>query len=188
VRVQLLGDMSGTRNGQQWPPRGSTVDLPDDEALPLVQTRMARPVVDAPEQSVAVVLPVEDVRVVDRAAGGRPHGRGHLEAAAGVTAPVLLAGVRDWVCPNCATTDRTDARVGNRFHACAGLKGITAPLVAAGVRVKVEAREREDYVGRDMVQTDGDGRPVMSVVTTRDDGEDVAVLAPCATGSLRAGR
>jgi hypothetical protein len=26
---------------------------------------------------------------------------------------------------------------------------------------------------------------VMSVVTTRDDGQDVAVLAPCATATLR---
>jgi hypothetical protein len=53
-------------------------------------------------------------------------------------------------------------------------------MLPAGVAGKVEARDREDYVGRDMVQTDGEGRPVMSVVTTRDDGTDVAVLAPCA--------
>jgi hypothetical protein len=57
-------------------------------------------------------------------------------------------------------------------------------MVPAGTSCKVEAREREDYVAGDMVQTDGDGRPVMSVVTTRDDGTDVAVLAPAATGSL----
>jgi hypothetical protein len=57
-------------------------------------------------------------------------------------------------------------------------------MVPAGTSCKVEALEREDYVAGDMVQTDGDGRPVMSVVTTRDDGTDVAVLAPAATGSL----
>jgi hypothetical protein len=57
-------------------------------------------------------------------------------------------------------------------------------MVPAGTSCKVEALEREDYVAGDMVQTDGDGRPVMSVVTTRDDGTDMAVLAPTATGSL----
>jgi hypothetical protein len=54
-------------------------------------------------------------------------------------------------------------------------------MVPDGTRCKVEAAEREDYVGKEMVQTDGEGRPVMSVVTTRDDGQDCAVLAPCAT-------
>jgi hypothetical protein len=34
-----------------------------------------------------------------------------------------------------------------------------------------------------MVQTDGDGRPFMRVEVTRDDGNDVAVLAPCATAN-----
>jgi hypothetical protein len=59
-------------------------------------------------------------------------------------------------------------------------------MVPDGLRCKVEAVEREDYVGKEMVQTDGDGRPVMAVVTTRDDGNDVAVLAPCATARLEA--
>jgi hypothetical protein len=44
----------------------------------------------------------------------------------------------------------------------------------------VEAVEREDYVGKEVVTTDGEGRPVMAVETTRDDGNDVAVFAPCA--------
>jgi hypothetical protein len=101
---------------------------------------------------------------------------------------VLLAAEQHWVCPNCTATDVTylppDA-VASRFHACKGLKGLTAPMVPAGVRCKVEAVERDDYVAGEMVQTDGDGRPVMRVETTRDDGNDVAVLAPCATASLR---
>jgi hypothetical protein len=103
-----------------------------------------------------------------------------------MAAPVLLGdGRRAWSCPNCDMTDVTPAHVGNRFHTCPGLKGLTAPLVPAGTKAKVEARDREDYVGRDMVQTDGDGRPVMSIVTEREDGQDVAVLAPCATATLR---
>jgi hypothetical protein len=59
--------------------------------------------------------------------------------------------------------------------------GLTTPFVPAGTRCKVESRDREDYVGREQVQTDGEGRPVMAVVTTRDDGQDCTVYAPAAT-------
>lgn len=89
-----------------------------------------------------------------------------------------------WECPNCNATDVThETQPHTRYHACRGLKGLTAPMVIAGTRAKVEAREREDYVGGELVTTDGEGRPIMSVVTTRDDGQDCAVFAPCATAS-----
>jgi hypothetical protein len=95
--------------------------------------------------------------------------------------PVLLAPEQRWVCPNCTATDVTrEAAPHSRFHACRGLRGLTAPMVPAGTRCKVEALEREDYVGREHVTTDGEGRPVMAVETTRDDGTDRAVFAPCA--------
>lgn len=91
-----------------------------------------------------------------------------------------------WVCPNCSLTGVTrEANPHTRFHACAGLKGLTAPMVQEGVRCKIEAREREDYVGGEDVQTDGEGRPIMSVVTTRDDGQDAVVYAPTAHGGAR---
>jgi hypothetical protein len=99
---------------------------------------------------------------------------------------LLLATERHWVCPNCtvrARTTRPDAPV--PYHACKGLRGLTAPLVPAGTRCKVEAVERQDYAGGELVQTDADGRPYMSVITTRDDGQDCAVLVPTATGSAR---
>jgi hypothetical protein len=57
--------------------------------------------------------------------------------------------------------------------------------VPAGTRAKVETVERGDWVGRELVQTDGNGRPVMAIRTTRDDGIDCTVLAPCATVSVR---
>lgn len=38
--------MSGTRDGVDWPPRGSVVDLPDAEAIQLCDGGMARPVVE----------------------------------------------------------------------------------------------------------------------------------------------
>jgi hypothetical protein len=64
VIVQLLGDISGTRNGLDWPPRGSVVDLPDEEAIRLCEQQMARPYVEVTEAR-AVVIPVEDRRSLD---------------------------------------------------------------------------------------------------------------------------
>ncbi len=66
------------------------------------------------------------------------------------------------------------------MHPCRGMAGLMIPLVPAGQRCKVEAVEREDYIGDELVQTDGNGRPVMSVITTRDDGQDCTVYAPTA--------
>lgn len=93
-----------------------------------------------------------------------------------------LAVRQDWSCPNCKLATTTQGTfLPNRFHACPRLRGITAPMVIAGTSAKVEARVREDYVGSERVTLDDTGRPVMSVVTTRDDGQDVAVFAPLAT-------
>lgn len=91
-----------------------------------------------------------------------------------------LRGEQRWSCPNCPTTDLTPGHVTNRFHACPGLKGLTAPLVLDGTDCKVEAVEREDYVGSEDVRLDGEGRPVMSVVTIRDDGQDCVAFAATA--------
>ena len=69
------------------------------------------------------------------------------------------------------------------MHLCAALGGLAAPLVPEGTRPYKLARvDREDYVGREVVQRDEDGRPAMATEITRDDGTDRAVLAPCATG------
>lgn len=86
-----------------------------------------------------------------------------------------------WVCPNCDATDITfEAEPHTRFHRCRGLRGLEAPMVPEHVECKVEAHLREDYVGKESVTLDGDNRPVMSVTTTRDDGQDCAVFAPTA--------
>jgi hypothetical protein len=77
--------------------------------------------------------------------------------------------------------DVTPAGLPNRFHTCRALGGITAPLVADGSGVRVRAVEREDYVGKEIVQYDDNGRPIMAVITDRPDGSnDVVVLAPTA--------
>jgi hypothetical protein len=68
--VQLLITLTGTRNGEDWPPLGGLMDLPDDEAEGYVRNGYARyaerpvpaPEEDAladPEPEEAVVAPEE---------------------------------------------------------------------------------------------------------------------------------
>lgn len=100
---------------------------------------------------------------------------------------VLITPEQRWECPNCPVTEVTVGQP-NRFHRCSGLRGLVVALVPAGTRCKIEAVEREDYVRREDVQLDRDGRPVAATVTTRDDGTDVAVYAPTARMEGRAAR
>lgn len=94
---------------------------------------------------------------------------------------------RSWHCPECGKTDQTrDDGTGQRWHTCPKLRGLAAPMVLAGVKAKLELREREDYVGDELVQRDPElRRPVMSIVTTRDHGQDTVVLAPTARANAR---
>lgn len=92
---------------------------------------------------------------------------------------MILTAEQRWVCPNCTATAVT-AGAENRFHPCTGLAGLLAPMVREGTRVSVRAVVREDYIGREDVRYDGEGRPVMAVVTERDDGMDRVVFAPAA--------
>lgn len=104
----------------------------------------------------------------------------HLIPPPRTNVPILKPEQR-WECPNCTATDVThESQPHTRFHECRGLKGLTAPFVPAGTRCKVEAKEREDYIGDEEVTYDGDSRPIMRVETTREDGNDVAVFAPLA--------
>jgi hypothetical protein len=102
-----------------------------------------------------------------------------------MTAPILHVQ-QEWYCAFCPQTDVTsEARPHSRLHACPGKAGITMPFVRVGTKAKVEVREREDYVGQELVRVDANGRPIMSVVTTRDDGMDTIVFAPAARASLK---
>jgi hypothetical protein len=87
-----------------------------------------------------------------------------------------------WECANqCGSTAQTgDDKT--PMHPCKNMAGLMAPLVLLGTKAKVEAVERQDFIGREQVQTDANGRPVMAVVTTRDDGQDCTVFAPTAHG------
>jgi hypothetical protein len=100
-----------------------------------------------------------------------------------MSVPSLVLVTR-WWCPNCDVTDTTRGPVPNRFHTCAGLHMLTAPLVPAGTSCKVEAEERADYLAGEIQATGDDGRPYMAVRTTRADGEDLAVNAGLARARL----
>lgn len=74
-----------------------------------------------------------------------------------------------------------------RYHVCRGrdgTAGMTVPMTRAGVRCDVRAVERQDYIGRDDVQLNADGRPVMAVTIEREDGQDAAAYLPCATAKV----
>lgn len=98
-----------------------------------------------------------------------------------MNAALLSPPEHRWACPNCTHTDVTvETEIHTRFHSCRGLRGLSVPMVEAGTRCKIEAVERGDYIRGEQVQTCGEGRPVMAVLVTRDDGQDCAVYAPLA--------
>lgn len=94
---------------------------------------------------------------------------------------VILGSELHYGCPNCTAQLKLEQLPTKPLlHPCRGLKGLMAPMVRDGIGCKVEAVERDDYIGKDLPQTDGEGRPVMSIVTTRDDGTDCQVMVPTA--------
>jgi len=104
-----------------------------------------------------------------------------------VNVPLLKVPYEDWQCPNCGLSERIQALPPNatRFHTCPKLHMLTAPLVRTGSDCTVEAVDREDYVGREIIHQADDGRAYMSVRTRYADGhEDLAVNAPVAQGRL----
>lgn len=113
--------------------------------------------------------------------------RGVLSGPAGRDAAAQLpdaAAVTDWWCPQCDSAARTyDSRL--PMHPCHGLGGLMTPLIPVTSKGESRKVEREDYVGRQSVQLDTDNRPVMSVVTTRDDGEDCTIYAPCVSMAVK---
>jgi hypothetical protein len=55
VRVVLKVDITGLRDGVEWPARGQVVDLPDAEAVDLLNAGLARSVSDErPVESAAI--------------------------------------------------------------------------------------------------------------------------------------
>lgn len=102
---------------------------------------------------------------------------------------VLLDPTKHWQCPSCGLQHVTkEPRPHVPMHPCRALRGVLAPFVEVHGHelrkhsVRHVVNEREDYVGGELVRTDGEGRPVMSIVTERADGSnDCHVFAPTAT-------
>ena len=88
--------------------------------------------------------------------------------------------MKDWYCPNCDALARTYSEK-LPYHECPKLAGVMSPLILVGTKAKIVAVERQDYIGGDLVQVDANGRPIMSVVTTRDDGQDCVTFPATAT-------
>lgn len=99
--------------------------------------------------------------------------------------PILEVQPTFWYCPACHREDATKiAAPHSHYHQCAKLKGAWVPFVEQGVKAGIRVNRRGDYVGNDLVTVDGEGQPVMSVTTQRNDGEDCTIFAPCATAKI----
>ena len=68
MKVKLKVDMSGTRDGYDWPARGAVVDLPPEEAAGLCDAGMADPVADKAKPEQATVPDDAEQRAAARAA------------------------------------------------------------------------------------------------------------------------
>ena len=92
-----------------------------------------------------------------------------------------ITPITEWYCPQCGATDQTqEARPHDRFHVCPKLRYMSTPMVRKGTAAKIELHEREDYVGGENGAAVNEGRPVMNMETTRDNGTDLRVYAPTA--------
>lgn len=103
-----------------------------------------------------------------------------------MSAPIALGGlpVHEWECPSCDRRSITRELVPQaRSHACTGRLGLQVPMVPKGARARHVVREREDYIGKELVQLAPDsGRPVMAVETHHGSGRvDAVIYAPTAT-------
>lgn len=99
----------------------------------------------------------------------------------------LLMVTEEWSCPNCPARETTRGLPANaaRYHNCPGLHSLSAPLIRAGVRCKVTAEERQDYLNGDLQATGDDGKAYMAVRTTYDDHDDLLVNAGLARAEMR---
>lgn len=90
----------------------------------------------------------------------------------------------NWSCAKCSAWARTvDDKLPH--HPCPGMAGLMVPLVREGVKAKLIVNEREDFIKRELVQYDANGRPVMSVTTVTDEGESCSVFAPTVNVNVR---
>jgi hypothetical protein len=94
-------------------------------------------------------------------------------------AVILEVPEKHWECPSCGIQHVTkELRPHTPMHNCKSLNGLVAPYVEViGSELKkniVRHRliEREDYVGKEIVRTDANGRPFTAIYTERSDGSN----------------
>lgn len=78
VKVEMVGSITGTRNGEPWPARGEAIELPSAEAAMLIRQGMAKEADDAS----AVSEPDEGTTTGESGSEGEPTAREALEAEA----------------------------------------------------------------------------------------------------------
>lgn len=82
MKIRLKVDVSGTRNGVPWPPRGSVIDLPDAEAVEYCAAGMAVPVAEKPVEEHAVDDDATEERETPLTTDTGPGRRGRGKSAA----------------------------------------------------------------------------------------------------------
>lgn len=60
MKLIITADISGTRDGDDWPKRGEEIDVPEEEGLNLLLTGLARPAGESVELAVAPPAEVSD--------------------------------------------------------------------------------------------------------------------------------
>lgn len=71
MRVRMKVDVSGSRDGQDWPPRGGVIEVPEQEGAELCRSGMAEPVAE-PLREERAVAPEPEVRESTPKKRGRP--------------------------------------------------------------------------------------------------------------------
>lgn len=90
MKVKMKVDISGTRDGWPWPPRGEVVEVADQEGVDLCAAKMAEPVAD---DDVKVTTPPEpELRAAPPLSGPGSGVKAWREHAAAVTD----SEVEDW--------------------------------------------------------------------------------------------
>lgn len=74
--MRMRVDVSGTRDGQPWPSRGSVIELPDDEGAEYCRSGMAEPVTTFTAVETTVLSPVaEELRTTTESGSALRRGR-----------------------------------------------------------------------------------------------------------------
>lgn len=60
MKIRMKADISGSRNGQPWPRRGVTVEVPDEEGADLCAAGLAEPVAKKDAEAVEKAVPPDD--------------------------------------------------------------------------------------------------------------------------------